>query len=140
MPGTVVLLHYDIAVVVDADVLIRRAVQQSLAGLGLSVQPVIGLGRCQVAAAAKPHPSELLARQLRDCCHQRRLRSERPRGEKQSVSPAKERVLELLKDGCSNKRIATELSLSQRTVESHLHPLFRKLQVSNRTELVLAAA
>ena len=49
-------------------------------------------------------------------------------------------MLELLKDGCSNKRIATELSLSQRTVESHLHRLFRKLMVSNRTELVLAAA
>ena len=194
MPGTVVLLHHDIAVVVDADVLIRRAVQQSLAGLGLqalayggwhdavrqlarvapklrslpwaadqkewdaialwqclqeefgdsrrglSVLPVVGLARSQAAAALKPHPSQLLARQLRDCCHQRRLRSERPRGEKPSVSPAEERVLELLKDGCSNKRIATELSLSQRTVESHLHRLFRKLQVSNRTELVLAAA
>ena len=35
MLGTVVLLHHDIAVVVDPDVLMRRAVQQSLADLGL---------------------------------------------------------------------------------------------------------
>ena len=193
MLGTVVLLHHDIAVVVDPDVLMRRAVQQSLADLGLqalayggwhdavrqlarvapklrslplpsdqadwdaielwqrlqhefgsstrglSVLPVVGLSRRQPAVMAKPHPSQLLARQLRDYFYQRRQRAALPVEEKPSVSPAEGRVLDLVKDGCSNKRIASELSLSQRTVESHLHRLFRKLQVRNRTELALLA-
>ena len=57
-----------------------------------------------------------------------------------SISKAEQRVIELLKEGLSNKAIAQLLCLSQRTVESHVHRLFRKLNVSNRTELALAVA
>ena len=57
-----------------------------------------------------------------------------------TISRAEQRVIELLKEGLSNKAIAQLLCLSQRTVESHVHRLFRKLNVSNRTELALAVA
>jgi NarL family two-component system response regulator LiaR len=53
-----------------------------------------------------------------------------------------ERELEVLKlaaKGMSNKEIAAQLSLSVRTVQSHLGRIFDKLEVSSRTEAVLRA-
>ena len=45
-------------------------------------------------------------------------------------------VAELLRAGCSNKDIARRLDVGLPTVKTHLINLFRKLGVSNRTELV----
>ncbi len=45
-------------------------------------------------------------------------------------------VAELLRAGCSNKEIARRLDVGLPTVKTHLINLFRKLGVSNRTELV----
>ena len=44
------------------------------------------------------------------------------------------RVLELVAKGWRNSRIATELFISTKTVETHLHRVFGKLGVSSRTE------
>jgi DNA-binding NarL/FixJ family response regulator len=46
-------------------------------------------------------------------------------------------VLELAARGIENKVIATELSISQDTVKSHLKKVYRKLHVRNRTEAAL---
>lgn len=46
-------------------------------------------------------------------------------------------VLKLATRGLSNKEIAKELSLSIRTVQAHFNHVFKKLQVSSRTEAVL---
>lgn len=48
-------------------------------------------------------------------------------------------VLALLARGLPNKRIARELGLSEGTVKVHLLAIFRALEVSNRTEAVVAA-
>jgi DNA-binding NarL/FixJ family response regulator len=48
-------------------------------------------------------------------------------------------VLRLAAKGERTKDIATELSLSTRTIESHLTSIYNKLGVSNRTEAVLHA-
>ncbi|WP_026819298.1 LuxR family transcriptional regulator [Arthrobacter castelli] len=40
--------------------------------------------------------------------------------------------------GASNRQIASELSLSIRTVEGHLYQIYSKMQISNRTELSMA--
>lgn len=48
-------------------------------------------------------------------------------------------VLSLLARGLPNKRIARELGLSEGTVKVHLLAIFRALEVSNRTEAVIAA-
>ena len=49
-------------------------------------------------------------------------------------------VLQLLIAGKSNKLICRELGLSESTVKTHLDAIFRRLQVSNRTQAVMAAA
>lgn len=48
-------------------------------------------------------------------------------------------VLKLAAKGISNKQIASKLSISERTVQTHLVNIFRKLGVGSRTEAVLHA-
>jgi NarL family two-component system response regulator LiaR len=48
-------------------------------------------------------------------------------------------VLKLIAEGISNKEIADELSISSRTVKSHMVDIFRKLNVSSRTEAVITS-
>jgi NarL family two-component system response regulator LiaR len=48
-------------------------------------------------------------------------------------------VLKLIAKGISNKEIATELNISSRTVKSHMVDIFRKLNVSSRTEAVISS-
>jgi DNA-binding NarL/FixJ family response regulator len=49
-------------------------------------------------------------------------------------------VLRLLAKGLPNKLIARELDLSEGTIKVHLLAIFRTLNVSNRTEAVIAAS
>jgi DNA-binding NarL/FixJ family response regulator len=48
-------------------------------------------------------------------------------------------VLKIVAKGVSNKDMASELVISERTVQTHLTNIFRKLGVSSRTEAVLCA-
>lgn len=48
-------------------------------------------------------------------------------------------VLQLVAKGFSNKEIAQSLFVSERTVQTHLMNIFRKLDVSSRTEAALHA-
>jgi two-component system, NarL family, response regulator LiaR len=59
---------------------------------------------------------------------------------KQDAETLHPRELEILTStakGMSNKEIASHLSISERTVQTHLVNIFRKMQVSSRTEAVL---
>lgn len=49
------------------------------------------------------------------------------------------RVLKLLAQGLSNKRIACELDISEITVKAHVSLIFKKLGVSNRTQAAIEA-
>lgn len=51
------------------------------------------------------------------------------------ISPQQVRIVEAIAAGCSNKEIAEDLSLSERTVKYHLTRIFSKFGVSGRMEL-----
>ena len=52
------------------------------------------------------------------------------------LSPAERRVAEAVASGMSNREVAASLYVSERTVEFHLHNVYRKLKVRSRTQLV----
>ena len=54
------------------------------------------------------------------------------------LTPREREISDLAMSGLSNKAIATELSLSERTVESHLASAFAKFGVRSRAELLMA--
>lgn len=53
------------------------------------------------------------------------------------LTPQQFRVLMMLADGLLNKQIAFDLGISEATVKAHMTAIFRKLDVSNRTQAVL---
>jgi DNA-binding NarL/FixJ family response regulator len=55
------------------------------------------------------------------------------------LTPRELTALRLMADGKSNKEIASELGISERTVKTHLGHLFEKLAVTSRTEAVKVA-
>ena len=48
-------------------------------------------------------------------------------------------IMSLIAEGDSNKKIAEKLFLSELTVKTHLKNIFKKLNVSNRTQAILTA-
>ena len=72
---------------------------------------------------------------------------EKSNQEKSFVLPSGERltrrqkeVLSYLQQGLSNKQIAGKMNISEPTVKLHIHGLFHKLGVTNRTQIVLKAS
>jgi DNA-binding NarL/FixJ family response regulator len=55
------------------------------------------------------------------------------------LRPREIEVLKAAAKGISNKEIGSELSISERTVQTHLVNIFRKLNANSRTEAVLIA-
>lgn len=55
-----------------------------------------------------------------------------------SLSAGQLRVLTALVDGRLNKQIAADMNITEGTVKQHLSAIFRKLEVSNRTQAILA--
>lgn len=46
-------------------------------------------------------------------------------------------VLACVADGLSNKEIATGLNITERTVKNHLFSIYRKIDVSDRTQAAI---
>jgi DNA-binding NarL/FixJ family response regulator len=55
------------------------------------------------------------------------------------LSNREEQIISLLLDGKTNKEIATDLGIVERTVKHYLTILMQKLNVRNRVEVVIAA-
>jgi DNA-binding NarL/FixJ family response regulator len=55
-----------------------------------------------------------------------------------SLTPHQFRVLMMLCEGLLNKQIAFQLGVSEATIKAHVTAILRKMQVSNRTQAVLA--
>ncbi len=63
-------------------------------------------------------------------------------GERKGLGRLHQRELQILKiaaKGLSNKHIAEQLGIGERTVQTHMFNIFRKLEVGSRTEAVLHA-
>jgi DNA-binding CsgD family transcriptional regulator len=58
----------------------------------------------------------------------------------ESLTPSERRVAELAAQGPTNREIAQTLFVTQRTVEVHLTSVFRKLDISSRSQLAAALA
>jgi len=58
---------------------------------------------------------------------------------KEGLTPREQEVLRQLTTGRSNKEIAEELFISEKTVKSHLNSIFRKLNVTRRLQAILYA-
>ena len=56
-----------------------------------------------------------------------------------TLTPREQDVLRALVKGSTNKEIANELFISEKTVKSHLNQVFKKLNVSRRLEAILSA-
>jgi len=57
----------------------------------------------------------------------------------QPLTDQEKRILTRVAEGASNKDIAVDLNLSERTVKNYLSIIFQKLQVNNRTEAAIRA-
>ncbi|MCP4932796.1 MAG: response regulator transcription factor [bacterium] len=57
----------------------------------------------------------------------------------QSLTPRETETLQLLMTGASNREIAEQLVITQRTVKAHVSNILSKLQVTTRTEAVARA-
>jgi DNA-binding NarL/FixJ family response regulator len=62
-----------------------------------------------------------------------------PPGRPPELSPREYEVLTLLVRGYNNRQIATELFIDETTVKTHLHRIFEKLQVRDRTQAAIMA-
>jgi DNA-binding CsgD family transcriptional regulator len=57
-----------------------------------------------------------------------------------SLTPSERRIAAMTAEGLSNREIAQALFVTLRTVEMHLSNVFRKLQISSRTQVAAALA
>jgi two-component system, NarL family, nitrate/nitrite response regulator NarL len=53
------------------------------------------------------------------------------------ITPRERQIVQLLSSGASNKEIAKNLNVTERTVKAHLTAIFRKLGISGRLQLAL---
>ncbi len=68
------------------------------------------------------------------------LREEKQRGrKKQALTTREEEILRLLPSGGTNKDIGQALFISEKTVKSHVHNIFQKLNVTRRLQAILYA-
>lgn len=64
---------------------------------------------------------------------------ERERSEENSLTSREIEVLELIAEGMINKEIAKQLYISEKTVKNHVSNIFKKLNVSDRTQAAIYA-
>lgn len=57
----------------------------------------------------------------------------------QPLTPREREILQLMSEGLPNKTIATRLSISERTVTTHVANIYTKLQVNNRVSAIQEA-
>ena len=103
-----------------------------------SHQELVGTIR-QVARGGAYLPSQPLRKLLGEFRNLRRHRSSTPQTSCDVLSRREMDVLEWVVRGYSNKQIARELCIDETTVKTHLHRIFEKLNVRDRTQAAIFA-
>ncbi len=85
----------------------------------------------RVSAGGRYLPQDLLNRATA-------LQQERERDPLRTLTPREVQLAELVAQGLRNRAIAEELHLSEGTVKVYLNRIYEKLDISSRTELVIA--
>ena len=114
-----------------------RAIADGVHGIVLKEEALTELVRCirAVAEGRKWLPMALVNAAL-ERETKRRSTSQRLT---QLLTIRERQVVLLIADGLSNKEIGRRLELSEGTVKIHLHNIYQKLQVNNRTALAALA-
>lgn len=55
------------------------------------------------------------------------------------LTSREQQILDLIAEGYTNRQISSNLSISEATVENHIHHIFVKLGISNRAQAVAHA-
>jgi len=55
------------------------------------------------------------------------------------LTAREQQILDLIAEGLTNRQISCNLSISESTVENHIHHIFLKLGISNRAQAVAHA-
>jgi DNA-binding NarL/FixJ family response regulator len=55
------------------------------------------------------------------------------------LTAREQQILDLIAEGMTNRQISSNLSISEATVENHIHHIFVKLGISNRAQAVVHA-
>jgi DNA-binding NarL/FixJ family response regulator len=66
--------------------------------------------------------------------------TEAPPPELTQLTPREQEVLQLIAKGYSNREIAQQLYISERTVKNHVNSLLRQLNLRDRTQVAILAA
>ncbi len=56
------------------------------------------------------------------------------------LTPREQEVLRLIATGCSNREIAEQLYISERTVKNHVNSVLRRLNLRDRTQVAILAS
>ena len=63
----------------------------------------------------------------------------KPRARSHHLTARERQIILVLSDGITNKEIGRRLRLAEGTVKVHLHHIYRKLGIANRTALAVLA-
>ena len=110
-----------------------EALALGASGLLLKESVADGLGE-QVARAARGEV--WLAHWVEEAIRRSAVRRAEAERVRQLLTPREREILALLTRDLSNKELARQLALSEGTIKIHLHNIYEKLDIANRTRLV----
>lgn len=83
--------------------------------------------------------SPLIREQIRLVVRARGVAAPRVRGRRERLTGTRQRIVELLRDGLTNRQIAAAIRVSEKAVETHLTQLFSLTGCRSRVELAAAS-